>query len=102
MKFRSAASDCETTHEPGRVVDRLSFWQGCYLHERKLDRQLQINGPLIEAEGFENLVRGSRVTMEEVLGRSPGNWYIEANEFEVTRPCRRCPLNSNTSRSSSN
>ena len=68
------------------------------IHERKLDKQLHINGPLttcvatvtaalheIEAsiatqnEGFENLIRGSKVTMEEVLTRAPGNWYIEAN-----------------------
>ena len=59
------------------------------IHERKLGKQLQINGPLttcvatvtvalheieasiaIQNEGFENLVRGSRVTMEEVLTRS--------------------------------
>jgi ATP-dependent protease ClpP protease subunit len=69
------------------------------IHERKLDKQLQINGPLttcvatvtaalheieasisIQNEGFENLIRGSRVSMEEVLRRAPGNWYIEANE----------------------
>ena len=69
------------------------------IHERKLDKQLQINGPLttcvvtvtaalheieasiaIQNEGFENLIRGSKVTMEEVLSRAPGNWYIEANE----------------------
>ena len=69
------------------------------IHERKLDKQLQINGPLttcvatvtaalheieasiaIQNEGFENLIRGSEVTMEEVLSRAPGNWYIEANE----------------------
>ena len=69
------------------------------IHERKLDKQLKVNGPLttcvgtvtavlheieasvaIKDEGFENLVRGSRVTMEEVLSRAPGNWYIEASE----------------------
>ena len=69
------------------------------IHERKLDKQLQINGPLttciatvtaalheieasisIQNEGFENLIRGSRMSMEEVLRRAPGNWYIEANE----------------------
>jgi ATP-dependent protease ClpP protease subunit len=69
------------------------------IHERKLDKKLHINGPLttcvatvtaalheieasiaIQNEGFENLIRGSRVTMEEVLRRAPGNWYIEANE----------------------
>jgi ATP-dependent protease ClpP protease subunit len=69
------------------------------IHERKLDKQLHINGPLttcvatvtaalheieasiaIQNEGFENLIRGSQVTMAEVLQRAPGNWYIEANE----------------------
>jgi hypothetical protein len=69
------------------------------IHERKLDKQLHINGPLttcvatvtaalheieasiaIQNEGFENLIRGSKVTMDEVLNRAPGNWYIEANE----------------------
>ena len=69
------------------------------IHERKLDKELHISGPLttcvavvtaalheieasilIQNEGFENLVRGTNVTMEEVLRRAPGNWYIEANE----------------------
>lgn len=69
------------------------------IHERKMDKQLHINGPLmtciatvtaalneieasiaIQNEGFENLIRGSKVTMEEVLRRAPGNWYIEAND----------------------
>jgi hypothetical protein len=69
------------------------------IHERKLDKQLHVSGPLttcvatvtatlheieasivIQNEGFENLIRGSKVTMDEVLRRTPGNWYIEANE----------------------
>jgi ATP-dependent protease ClpP protease subunit len=69
------------------------------IHERKLDKQLHINGPLttcvatvtaalheieasiaIQNEGFENLIRGTKVKMDEVLRRAPGNWYIEANE----------------------
>ena len=69
------------------------------IHERKLNKALNIDGPLttcvatvkatlheieasiaIQNEGFENLVRGSKVTMEEVLERSPANWYIEAQE----------------------
>ncbi len=69
------------------------------IYERKLDKQLHINGPLttcvatvtatlheieasiaIQNEGFENLIRGSAVKMDEVLRRAPGNWYIEANE----------------------
>ena len=69
------------------------------IHERKLDKTLHISGPLttcvasvtatlheieasiaIQNEGFENLIRGSKVTMDDVLSRAPGNWYIEANE----------------------
>jgi ATP-dependent protease ClpP protease subunit len=69
------------------------------IHERKLDKQLQLNGPLttcvatvtaalheieasiaIQNEGFENLILGSKVSMDEVLKRAPGNWYLEANE----------------------
>src|ERR1700684_2003494 len=65
------------------------------IHERKLEKQLQINGPvttciatvtaalheieasiLIQNEGFENLILGSQVTMAEVLRRAPGNWDI--------------------------
>src|SRR6202142_1984633 len=73
------------------------------VHERKLDKQLHINGPLtacvatvtatlheikasiaIQNEGFENLIRGSKITMEEVLGHAPCNWYIEANEARLS------------------
>jgi hypothetical protein len=69
------------------------------IHERKLSKVLNIDGPLttcvatvkaalheieasiaIQNEGFENLVRGSAVTMEQVLEYAPFNWYIEANE----------------------
>jgi ATP-dependent protease ClpP protease subunit len=69
------------------------------IHERKLNKTLNIDGPLttcvatvkatlheieasiaIQNEGFENLVRGSQVTMDEVLERAPANWYIEAQE----------------------
>lgn len=69
------------------------------IHERKLDKQLHIDGPLtscvatvqatlneinasiaIQNEGFENLVRGSSVTMDELLKQAPHNWYIEAQE----------------------
>ena len=34
----------------------------------------------IQNEGFENLIRGSDVTMDEVLQRAPSNWYLEAEE----------------------
>ena len=69
------------------------------VHERRLSKTLNIEGPLttcvadleaalneihasiaIQNEGFENLVKGSGVTIEEVLQRAPSNWYIEAEE----------------------
>ena len=37
----------------------------------------------IQNEGFENLIRGSSVTMEEVLQRAPENWYIEAENAKA-------------------
>jgi hypothetical protein len=37
----------------------------------------------IQNEGFENLIRGSKVDIDEVLRRAPGNWYIEANEAKA-------------------
>ncbi|MGV3577809.1 ClpP family protease [Brevundimonas sp.] len=72
------------------------------IHERKMDKTLQVNGPLttciasvkavleelehsiaIQNEGFENLVRGSQISMEEVLRRAPENWYIEAQDAKA-------------------
>jgi ATP-dependent protease ClpP protease subunit len=72
------------------------------IHERTISKDLHLEGPLttciasleatlneirtsiaIQNEGFQNLVRGSRVTMEQVLERAPSNWYIEANEAKV-------------------
>jgi ATP-dependent protease ClpP protease subunit len=69
------------------------------VHERKMAKVLRVEGPLttciaslkatlheiessieIQNEGFENLIRGSRVTMDDVLERAASNWYIEANE----------------------
>jgi ATP-dependent protease ClpP protease subunit len=69
------------------------------IHERKLDKMLQVTGPLttcgasveallneiqhsiaIQNEGFENLVRGSQISMVDVLKRAPSNWYLEAEE----------------------
>jgi hypothetical protein len=66
------------------------------IHERKLSRKLAIDGPLttciavvkatmneiecsiaIQNEGFENLVRGSNVTLQEVLEKAPANWYLK-------------------------
>jgi ATP-dependent protease ClpP protease subunit len=72
------------------------------IHERKLSKELKLTGPLttciasvkaalneiecsieMQNEGFANLVRGSRVTMDEVLKRAPSNWYIEAEEAKA-------------------
>jgi ATP-dependent protease ClpP protease subunit len=69
------------------------------IHERKMEKVLRVSGPLttcipsveallnelrhsiaIQNEGFENLIQGSKVAMEEVLRRSPSNWYLEAQE----------------------
>lgn len=71
------------------------------IHERKLSKQLNIEGPLttcvatvratlneiessivIQNEGFQNLIVGSSVTMDEVLSKAPSNWYLEAAEAE--------------------
>ena len=72
------------------------------IHERKLSKELKIDGPLttciatvkatlheiessieIQNEGFANLIVGSSVTMEQVLERAPYNWYIEAEEAKT-------------------
>lgn len=69
------------------------------IHERKLNKTLNINGPLttcvatvkaalheieasivIQNEGFENLIRNSNITMDQVLAKTPFDWYIEAEE----------------------
>ncbi len=69
------------------------------IHERKLSKSLVIDGPLttciavvratlneiqssiaIQNEGFENLILGSSVTIEEILKKAPENWYLEAHE----------------------
>jgi ATP-dependent protease ClpP protease subunit len=69
------------------------------IHERKLSKELVIDGPLttclatvqatlneiecsiaIQNEGFQNLVLGSNVALDEVLKRAPSNWYLEAQE----------------------
>jgi ATP-dependent protease ClpP protease subunit len=71
------------------------------IHERKLAKQLTIDGPLttcvatvraalheiessivIQNDGFQNLIVGSSITLDEVLLKAPSNWYIEAAEAE--------------------
>lgn len=72
------------------------------IHERKLDKRLHLTGPLsaclpqarallneiehsmeIQREGFEALVRGSRVALDDLLSRAPSNWYLEAREAQA-------------------
>ena len=72
------------------------------IQERRLTKTVNIDGPLttcvadvkgvlneiegsirIQNEGFENLVRGSDVTMEELLSKAPSNWYLEAQEAKA-------------------
>lgn len=69
------------------------------IHERQMDKTVQITGPLtctlatakallheiehsiqIQNEGFENLIAGSSMTLDELLRRAPSNWYVEAQE----------------------
>ncbi len=69
------------------------------VHERKLSTTGGIERPLttclatvpatlheiesaneIKNEGFETLIRGSRVIIEQVLQKAANNWHIEANE----------------------
>lgn len=72
------------------------------IHERRMVKTLQIDGPLstcvadvqatlnelrasldIQREGFENLVRGSQVSLDDVLQRAQTNWYVEATEAQA-------------------
>lgn len=67
------------------------------IHERQHWGTLTLNGPLstclslleakanelkasivIQNEGFENLIRESQISMDDVLARAPENWYLEA------------------------
>ena len=69
------------------------------IHERKMDKTQQIQGPLstciasleatlneiresikIQNEGFANLIRGSNVAMDDLLQKAPTNWYVEAHD----------------------
>jgi ATP-dependent protease ClpP protease subunit len=69
------------------------------IHERLITKTIHVEGPLttcvaslkatlheiessieIQNEGFENLVLGSSVTLQELIQRAPENWYLKANE----------------------
>lgn len=72
------------------------------VHERKMSKTLVIDGPLttcmaavkatlneiecsiqIQNEGFENLIRGSQISLDEVKRKAPENWYLEAQEAKA-------------------
>jgi ATP-dependent Clp protease, protease subunit len=69
------------------------------IHGRSLDKEVHYHGPLkassqiakellaqletgrlLEAEGFQKLIVGSKVSLEEVVRRSETNWYLTASE----------------------
>ena len=69
------------------------------IHERLMNSTVQLNRPLstleyllkaklheindsirIQDEGFEALVKGSHVPLDELKRKAPSNWYIEAAE----------------------
>ncbi len=69
------------------------------IHERQEHCSVKLEGPLtsvahvvlgklheiqesvaIQNEGFENLIKGSRVQLEQVVEKARSNWYLEAEE----------------------
>lgn len=69
------------------------------VHGRRLERKLELSGPLrgtlahlrsltsqvelgieLEEEGFRRLIRGSDIGFEEIVHHSRFNWYIRAEE----------------------
>jgi ATP-dependent protease ClpP protease subunit len=69
------------------------------IHERIMNSTVTLSGPLntlapvllaklneiqdsirIQDEGFEALVAGTNVTLDELKSKAPSNWYIEATE----------------------
>ncbi len=69
------------------------------IHERQMTSTVELNGPLntlrytleaklheiedsinIQEEGFRDLVKGSKVDIEDLKAKAPSNWYIEAEE----------------------
>jgi ATP-dependent Clp protease, protease subunit len=69
------------------------------IHGRSLVQTLQLDGPLrqvrtrlesllsevdnglkLEREGFEELIAGSRVSLDELMRKAETNWYLDADE----------------------
>lgn len=83
-----------------RQADRwLSRDTELLIHGRKLQRSLELNGPLrserakaeavlaeiedglrLERAGFEQLIEGSDITLEELEGETVGDWYLSAQQ----------------------
>lgn len=83
-----------------RQADRwLSRDTNLLIHGRKLQKSLELNGPLrserakaeavlaeieeglrLERAGFEQLIEGSDVTLEELERRTVGDWYLTAQQ----------------------
>ncbi|HEY0626574.1 MAG TPA: peptidase S14 [Allosphingosinicella sp.] len=74
------------------------------IHCRKLEKELQLEGPLkasrirvqqliseidasleLEREGYDDLIRGSDVTFEEVEEKAEKGWYLRADEALARR-----------------
>ena len=74
------------------------------IHGRKLTKCLSVDGPLrserakaeallaeideglrIEREGFERLIEGSDVTLDELETKTTGDWYLTAEEALARR-----------------
>ena len=83
------------------VADRwLAAGTSLLIHERKLDKTVQLSGPLravvavtrdllaeiengqkLERDGFADLVRGSEIGMDELMREvGTANWYLSADE----------------------
>ena len=69
------------------------------IHERQMTSTIQLNGPLntlrytleaklheiedsinIQEEGFRDLVKGSKVALDDLKAKAPSNWYIKAEQ----------------------
>jgi ATP-dependent protease ClpP protease subunit len=72
------------------------------IHERIISRDIRLSGPLttciatlkaalneietsivIQNEGFANLLSGSSVSVDELIGRAAENWYVEAQDAKT-------------------
>lgn len=67
----------------GRSVGRTITLDGPLKQERKRVEALLAEidtGLALERRGFETLIEGSRIPIEELLERAQSNWYLDADE----------------------